>query len=263
MYSILFHISGIALLEIGFYFYYIGPMETVIFTNKVERLADEPINNPYAIPSLNYTTGGINVEPDSNYNYVDLYSLPSELSIRTVIQNSVIFNDTTFYDDIKNDRDAAIDRREKKNHILFIATMEYWIGIAFINILIYVIIHRYRSIKALEKTNGITMVSTRNRDEESLELVETSSYRRHSIDDNDEHLETNTTSIQKQILTKGCKKLAHYLFFAICLISFQYTFFKNVILVYDPLSIEEVKYIVYNLVLPKLLEERNKIVSNI
>ena len=38
MYSILFHVSGIAIVEICFYFYYIGPMETVIFENKVKKI---------------------------------------------------------------------------------------------------------------------------------------------------------------------------------------------------------------------------------
>ena len=56
MYSILLHVSGIAILEICFYFYYIGPMETVIFTHKVLDMVDtqkydlilpEPVYNPY------------------------------------------------------------------------------------------------------------------------------------------------------------------------------------------------------------------------
>ena len=43
MYNILFHVSGIAILEICFYFYYIGPMETKIFEKVVGRLATEMV----------------------------------------------------------------------------------------------------------------------------------------------------------------------------------------------------------------------------
>ena len=43
MYNILFHVSGIAILEICFYFYYIGPMETKIFEKVVNKLAIEMV----------------------------------------------------------------------------------------------------------------------------------------------------------------------------------------------------------------------------
>ena len=43
MYSIFAHISGIAILEICFFFYYVGPMETRMFEKTVKQLASEPI----------------------------------------------------------------------------------------------------------------------------------------------------------------------------------------------------------------------------
>ena len=55
MYNILFHVSGIAILEICFYFYYIGPMETKIFEKVVGKLATEMVqvveNNIDLFPS--------------------------------------------------------------------------------------------------------------------------------------------------------------------------------------------------------------------
>ena len=63
MYSILLHVSGIAILEIYFYFYYIGPMETVIFTHKVLDMVDtqkhdlilpEPLYIPYNQTAYHY-----------------------------------------------------------------------------------------------------------------------------------------------------------------------------------------------------------------
>ena len=65
MYSMLFHISGIAILEIIFFFYYIGPMETFIFKNKVKQLSDEPIG---LIPNNTI----INDYEYSTYNQTDI-----------------------------------------------------------------------------------------------------------------------------------------------------------------------------------------------
>lgn len=41
MYVIFFHISGLALIEILFYFFYIGKMETQMFTNNINHLLNE------------------------------------------------------------------------------------------------------------------------------------------------------------------------------------------------------------------------------
>lgn len=265
MYSVLFHVSGIALLEICFYFLYIGPMETIIFTDKVERLANEPLNNPYVLPSFRYNS----TEVSNENEYIDfdiIYPKSNgmiKFSFNNFLQNIPGFNDTLIYNDIKNDKDRAIERRNAKNHTLLIATIEYWILVTFLNILIYFVIKQYKSINKLKKTNGVTTVSSTSMDEESLEMVEVNSYRRYSIDD--EHLETSTevTSPQRKQIAKVCKNVLHYVFFGICLMSFQYMFFKNVIMVYDPLSIEEVKYIVYNLILPKLREEQTQLQNDL
>ena len=41
MYVIFFHVSGLALLEILFYFLYIGPMETKVFKNTIKKSIHE------------------------------------------------------------------------------------------------------------------------------------------------------------------------------------------------------------------------------
>ena len=41
MYNILFHVSGIAILEMCFYFFYIGPMETKLFEKVIDKLGSE------------------------------------------------------------------------------------------------------------------------------------------------------------------------------------------------------------------------------
>lgn len=44
MYVIFFHVSGLALLEILFYFLYIGPMETKVFKNTIKHSIKDSIN---------------------------------------------------------------------------------------------------------------------------------------------------------------------------------------------------------------------------
>ena len=246
MYPVLFHVTGIAILEICFYFYYIGPMETVIFTDKVKRLVGEPLelfnNENTLIPTM----------PPSMFDNLQT-SYPINPYIK-YIDPFLINKNTTSTDIMENleqERDDAIDKREKKNNELFLKTLEYWILMTFICCLIYILVRYYKHYYKLKKTDGITNVTQNSIDEESLELVEIhSTYRRGSIDD--EHLETN----EKQIYNKKCKnfcvQILHYSLFGGCIICFQYLFFQNVVLVYDPLSIEEVKYLIYGKLVPEI-----------
>ena len=243
MYSILFHVSGIAILEICFYFYYIGPMETVIFTDKVERLAKEPIDSidppSTPIPTLSSTiTNPFPLIPD-------IIPIPND-----IVENNSTETEDDFLDRLKEERDNAIDERKEKNDKLFLKIIEYWIAMLFMSFLVYFIVKNYKEQKKLQKRNGVVDVPSREFDEESLELVDINSYRRSSIDD--EHLEANIAQNSKCI--KILKKVAHYILFGGCIITFQYFFFQNIVLVYDPLSIEEVKYIIYKELYPKYQE---------
>ena len=245
MYSILFHVSGIAILEICFYFYYIGPMETVIFTDKVERLAKEPldmIQSPPTTPIPTISTTIINSLPffDNNISIVE--------TSRT--NDTVTEDEDNFLESLKKDRDNAINKRAKKNRKLFVKILEYWIGLVFFTFLLYLMIKSYKEAEKLKKRNGIVHVPSTERDEESLELVDVNTYRRSSIDD--EHLEATVSKNGKYM--KFLQKSGHYVLFGGCIICFQYLFFKYVVLQYDPLSIQEVKYIIYKNLYPKLQE---------
>ena len=251
MYSALFHVSGIAILEICFYFYYIGPMETYIFEDKVERLAKEPLNlipDPPStpIPTTNSITLN-NLQIPMNNDFV--YYIGSMFNSNNITNE----NDDDYLNTLNEERKEAIKKREKKNYKLFIKTIEYWLLMVFISVLIYLIVKYYNGYKKLKKVNGIVNVPSRERDEESLELVDLNSYRRSSIDD--EHLEAN--EIQKQLYKKYFYKIIHYIFFGGCIITFQYLFFQNVVLKYDPLSIQEVKYIIYKKIYPEIKEWEN------
>ena len=47
MYIILLHVSGISLLEILFYFEYIGHVESQLFKNSIIRILNEPYNEEH------------------------------------------------------------------------------------------------------------------------------------------------------------------------------------------------------------------------
>jgi len=59
MFSILYHLTGISILEICFFFYYIGPIETEIFKHNINLLARDLIltlnteSNPYLFNQIN------------------------------------------------------------------------------------------------------------------------------------------------------------------------------------------------------------------
>ena len=157
----------------------------------------------------------------------------------------------TVLEDLELERDNAIDARVEKNDMLFKNTIEHWIALVFISFLIYLIFEKYKHHQKLIKIDGAINVPTIRTDEESLELVEINTYRRSSIDD--EHLEINLINEQKvQKVIKVCTQIVHYFLFGSCIIAFQYVFFQNVVAKYDPLSIQEVKYIIYKQISPKL-----------
>lgn len=259
MYSALFHVCGIAILEICFYFYYIGPMETVIFTDKVERLAREPLNMldpPTTTPMptvISSITGSLPFSLEQN-------PISDAINISDIIlplsDNNSTETEDNLLDRLKKERDDAIDKRNEKNDKLFILIIEYWAIMVSISFCIFVIIKYYKHYKKLEKKNGIIDVPSTELDEESLELVNLEGYRRSSIDD--EHLEENSKKNKK--CTKIGYKIGHYVIFGGCILCFQYLFFQNIVLVYDPLSIEEVKYIVYKELYPKYEEWKNLLV---
>ena len=62
MYQIFLHISSITILEICFFFYYIGPLETKIFYNYIERLMDVPLKTIYQSLELWGITGNQFIE---------------------------------------------------------------------------------------------------------------------------------------------------------------------------------------------------------
>ena len=67
MYVIFIHISGLALIEILFYFYYIGNMETQMFIKNIKHL----LNNEHL--NINYIMYNNTIPQNINYTYIDYY----------------------------------------------------------------------------------------------------------------------------------------------------------------------------------------------
>ena len=275
MYNILFHISGIAILEICFYFYYIGPMETKIFEKVVGKLGTElvqvmknnvnllenkfsedinsfmPTYPPFQLENIINTPMPTRLLQDAS-----LYDLAT--SNKNFIQNffpglTIMNNNNTVINDayMKNLKYNAQIERKEKNYQLFITIVEYWSILTGVSIFIYIIEHKYKIYKKLKKDRNIVpMTST----EDDIEMQNVVRYRKGS--DTEETLLKHEE--QYIFCNKTCKErsgyVLHYILFGCCIIGFQYLFFENVVLKYDPLSIEEVKYLLYLEFRPLLIQ---------
>jgi len=231
MYSILFHVTGIAILEICFFFYYVGPMETQMFEKTVRKLANGPIQsldtlliqNQITPQTIQYITGALFGE-----------TVSADQSLELQLYNKSI-----------EDR----IRRMEKNQELFIQTIEYWGALAFMSILVFLAQCKYHQYQKMQKERGLNQEIEMG-DCVPLRNDNPRSYRKGSIDE-----DTSPSYEEPCISTKHkdhCWKMGHYALFGSCIICFQYMFFQNIVFYYDPLSKGEVNYLIYQSVQPEL-----------
>lgn len=207
MYSILLHVSGIAILEICFYFYYIGPMETVIFTRKVVDIVDT-----------------------QDYNLI----LPEPLYIP--------YNQTVYHY-LEDEKNEALQERNAQNDALFRKALLYWCILMMSGILSYGLFVAYKQYK---KRSDLMNVMERDSDED-LELIQLPLYRKGSIDSQDMELRETPRCSNKckkytnktiyYILCGGCILAFQYAFFQY--IVFHYdplTTAEVEFIIYDSLS---------------------------
>ena len=135
MYSIFFHISGIALLEVCFFFYYIGPMETKHFQDVVKKLVDEPFFTIEDTISTEIISRSRQLA-ETNFN---LQLNNTTVSITQYIQSYVNETIGKNQNDLEKMRNNAIKRRTEKNEQLFIQTIEYWVAFTFMTLLLYLL----------------------------------------------------------------------------------------------------------------------------
>ena len=110
MYSILIHISGISILEILFYFIYIGPFESAMF-KKSFRSSLESLMTSEHIPNHDYFSNIINKPPITN---ISNYNITDDKSWDNYIYS------------LEEASKASEQDRLADNDKIFVETMIYW-----------------------------------------------------------------------------------------------------------------------------------------
>lgn len=252
MYSIFAHISGIAILEICFFFYYVGPMETRMFEKTVKQLTNEPITE-MNIAMIEQPDYKLDVQ-----KYLYIAFNPGNMQMGSITDTTIDDfsekNQEEILYEMEELRDKGIARRNRKNNELFVEIVEYW-GILCGVTLVLFLIERMCCKKKTKDVGGMTMVFSDD-DVDGIELGE-GPYRKGSIDvySDDPLLNTYEERVTcyerccntcKQKCNRKCvNNVVYYTSFGVCLLTFQYYFFQHVVYFYVPLSIEEVKYLIY------------------
>ena len=217
MYNILFHLCGVILLETCFFFFYIGPIETQMFKKKISDLLVDPV--------MYLTNHNNNISPTEQIVLINIFSQENN-------NNSI----ESIYEDLLHNSEQGKENRYNKNLTLFKTAIEYWVALLFVSVLTYLIHYYYYKYNNNKQLTRIVYQS-----QSQMELNEMEGeiyYRKGSIDDDE--LENK----QYDIWNKR-KKMASYIGFAFLLILFQYLFFQFIVFNYNPLSLNEVKYIIY------------------
>mgnify|MGYP003969775195 FL=1 len=267
MHNIIFHILGIALLEICFFFYYIGPIESVMFSSNIISL----LKDSY-IPNI------LNIyQNNSMIDYSIIYNLTDQ-------EELLLYNDFT---DGKHDRDS-------NNKELFVLSIKILVLIFCIGIITYFIHHKCKekilfickekvlficnkyekaSINPVDNNdyfcNELVCIedgSTNIVVYENDNIINDENINDENINDeniNDENI-TNSNSFHNimDVLinrkTNACniynvykRDILYYFVFACCVIGFEYAFFQCIVLYYSPLSIRELRYLIYKEVMKK------------
>ena len=247
MYSIFAHISGIAILEICFFFFYVGPMETRMFEKTVKQLTNEPITE-LNVAMSEYPDYKVDLQ---KFIYIAFNSVNTPSSSVTIDDFSENSQKELLYE-MEELRDSGIARRDEKNSELFISTVEYWSILCAFTLILFV---TERMCCKQKKVEGVIMVSSDD-DIDGIELGE-GRYRKGPIDvysddplldTPDEHVSYTDrccNTCKQKCNRKFVNNIVYYTSFGGCLLTFQYYFFQHVIYYYMPLSIEEVKYLIY------------------
>lgn len=219
MYQIFLHISSITILEICFFFYYIGPLETKIFYNYIKRLLNVPLN--------------------TLQESLSIWGITRQQFLQGIVS---IDNSTNVQQDLYLASEQGKNKRIKENTKLFYLTLEIWSILVFLSIFIFSFEFFYKKIRYKYKKNQTQFLS----DEFIINETNTDlqNYRKNSTDE--AVLEDELQQIEKKKKIKTVLKLAfEYSIYGTCIIGFQYLFFNYVVFEYKPLSSEEMEYYIY------------------
>ena len=219
MYEIFIHVSSITILEICFFFYYIGPLETEIFYNYIKRLLNVPLN--------------------TLQKSLSIWGITREQFLQGIVS---IDNSTNVQQDLYLASEEGKNKRKKENTKLFYLTLEYWSILVFLSIFVFGFEFFYKKIRYKYRKNQPQFLSDEFIINENNGEMQT--YRKNSTDEAD--LEDELQQIEKKKKIKTALKLAfEYSIYGTCIIGFQYLFFNYVVFEYKPLSSEEMEYYIY------------------
>lgn len=222
MYQIFFHIASITILEIGFFFYYIGPMETTIFLSYIDKIIRDPLKN-------------LDI-------FLDKYNINRQLFIEEMYNSS---DNEDIVEKLREDQKRGKKERMDQNNDLFIQTIQYWSIICGFAFFLFFFDYFYKYLKNKKKRSLVVI----HEEESDLEgHIELPMYRKSSAETEDDIQNTLLPKENKdnKMITQIIKLGSHYILFGGSIITFQYLFFKYVVFAYKPLSIEEIKYYIYN-----------------
>ena len=213
MYIVFFHLSGIALLEILFYFLYVGNMETDLFSDTINKMLKSEHKN-----IENYRIKN----PVNESQYIDI--------INGLNQNSSqIIN---YYHSKSKESE---NKRKDHNDKLFHKAIIVWIFIFGVSILVFLLEIYYNKYykNKMEKTESVSNIA--------LEMVQTSisTYESPRARNNDEIIDTN----QNEIKIKIIYSLIHSILLAGLILGFEFWFFNQIIMNYQVMSKEELEYL--------------------
>lgn len=213
MYIVFFHLSGIALLEILFYFLYVGNMETNLFSDTINKMLKSENKN-----IENYRIKN----PVNESQYIDIIDGLTENS-------SQIIN--YYYSKSKESENKRNDNNKK----LFNQAIIVWVFIFGVSILVFILEIYYNKYnkKRMEKTDSVSNIA--------LEMVQTSisTYESPRASKNQGIINTNQNNIQKQIIYS----LIHSVLLAGLILGFEFWFFNEIIMNYKVISKEELEYL--------------------
>ena len=213
MYIVFFHLSGIALLEILFYFLYVGNMETDLFSDTINKMLKSEHKN-----IENYRIKN----PVNESQYIDI--------INGLNQNSSqIIN---YYHSKSKDSE---NKRKHHNDKLFHKAIIVWVFIFGVSILVLILEIYYNKYnkKQMEKTDSVSNIA--------LEMVQTSisTYESPRARNNDEIIDTNQNEIKRKIIYTSI----HSILLAGLILGFEFWFFNQIIMNYQVISKEELEYL--------------------
>lgn len=234
MYEILFHILGLALLEIIFYFYYVGPMETHVFENSINSALRSIVEKP---------------------SYEERQVIKNTLNNNPILK-IILGNNTNYENDIYNQYKDSMEKRDLYNYILYNECIKYWLISFFILLFLLAVI---KLITYYLKRNKLFCYRLSTNNESGIEMtninnVITYDDINNTRDDELQNMGINDSSstnfrndrIKKKFdRTKIIKYIFYYIFSFGGILTFEYFFFNYVILKYKITSNIEIEYLLF------------------